>query len=81
MREDELVFGDEHGNYYVLSRETLERARATGERRAEIERALKADDTSGFAFEIISPNQTFPDLHDDFGPPLKLTGILRFGKR
>jgi hypothetical protein len=78
MTGEQLVFSDDRGNYYVLSRETLERAIVTGEQRAKIEQALTGNEVSGFAFQILNPNQTFPDIRDSLlDPPFKLTGILR----
>lgn len=78
MANEQFVFADDKGNYYVLSQETLDRAKVTGKERARVEEALKgADDTGGFAFQIISPNQTFPDASPSFGAPLKLAGVIR----
>jgi hypothetical protein len=81
MADEEWVLSDERGNYYVLSREALERARVTGAERARVEAALRAgDDTGGFAFELISPNQTFPEpALPGVGSRLRLAGVLRGG--
>jgi hypothetical protein len=81
MGDERVVLTDDEGNYYVLSREVLEGARVTGPEKLRVRQALEAaGDTTGFAFEIISPNQTFPDERTPvFGPRLKLAGIIRSG--
>lgn len=82
MSDEKLVLTDDEGNYYVLSREVLERAKVTGPEKVRVQQALEeSGDTTGFAFEIMSPNQTFPDQPTPvFGPHLKMAGILRLGQ-
>jgi len=81
MADERVVLTDDEGNYYVLSREVLERSKVTGPEKARVRQALDGGDTTGFAFEIISPNQTFPDQEPPaFGSRLKLAGILRYGR-
>jgi len=82
MADDRVVLTDDEGNYYVLPREVLERFKVTGPDKIRVRQALDGGDTTGFAFEIISPNQTFPDQEPPaFGSRLKLAGILRYGQR
>ena len=82
MGDERVVLTDGDGNYYVLSREVLERAKVSGPEKTRVQQAIEgAGDTAGFAFEIISPNQTFPDHPMPvFGSSLKLAGILRYGQ-
>jgi len=51
-----LVLQDAEGRYYLLSRNELEKARATAGQQAAIEQTLGRDDTSGYAVG---------DLHTD----------------
>jgi len=43
-----LILSDQAGNYYLLPRETVERARVPEEQNAAIERALAREDVAGF---------------------------------
>ena len=48
-RTETLILRDQHGDYYVLTREVLERAQVPAERRGEVEQLVAAvDDTAGF---------------------------------
>jgi hypothetical protein len=62
MSEEETEFvalKDEAGQYYMLSREELEKARVADEDRGELEQIL-AGDTSGFAQSFsVMPSQQF----------------------
>jgi hypothetical protein len=82
MADERVVLTDDEGNYYVLSRDVIERAKVTGSEKKRLQAALESTgDTSGFAFEIISPNRTFPDQPlPTSGPGFKLIGIVRYDR-
>jgi hypothetical protein len=52
MRTEEtamIALADSEGNYYLVSRETVQQGRVSPERQAELERVLGADEVSGYA--------------------------------
>jgi hypothetical protein len=47
-----LIFADGKGDYYQIPRALFEQGRVPDDQKAQLERALSRDDTSGFAVDM-----------------------------
>jgi hypothetical protein len=64
-----VVLQDARGDYYLLSRDVIERARVPAERGEAVARLLKEHDTRGFGQGEPVPLEVFPQ-------PIKVVGLL-----
>ena len=51
-RAEMLIFADGKGDYYQVPRSVLEQGRVPEDQKAQLERALNQEDTSGFAVDM-----------------------------
>ncbi len=49
--QEMLVLNDRSGNWYAIPRDVVERHRATGKQKEQIERLFAGDDVSGYRFD------------------------------
>jgi len=63
-----VVLQDARGDYYLLSRDVIERARVPAERGDAVARLLKEHDTRGFEGNV--------NYIDAFAQPIKVVGLL-----
>ena len=68
-QQDMVVFADQTGNIYLISRETLEQGLVTDDhRKQEIQRILGLDDTSGYAVWPDFVVESNPEVLQQFRP-------------
>ena len=68
-QQDMVVFADQQGEFYLISRETLEQGRITdGRRKDEIQRILGLDDTSGYTVWPDFVVEANPEVLQQFRP-------------
>jgi hypothetical protein len=70
-RDEMLIFADGKGDYYQIPRALLEQGRVPDDQRAQLERALNQDDTTGFAVDYF--------LKIDALSGIKIVGITPAG--
>ena len=66
-----LIFANGKGDYYQIPRTALEQGRVPDDQKAQLERSLNQDDTSGFAVDMF--------LKIDALSGLKIIGVLSPG--